>query len=162
MHPACPNNSKSLDQTFFFAASHWFTFHNSQVTNMLGLKNPPIESLRQLEFPLELHYDAQNVLGLWKSFSHLLHVTLARCLGSLRCALSLELEPCWVRGRSASNWETCCGGTPMRHPKTACFWPCLGTSFLLNLAAASCHFILFLVGGLRCNVSRLLPMCSSW
>ena len=32
---------------------------------------------------------------------------------------------------------------------------------LLNLAAASCYFIAFLVGGLRCNASRLLRMCWS-
>ena len=32
---------------------------------------------------------------------------------------------------------------------------------LLNLAAASCYFIASLVGGLRCNASRLLRMCWS-
>ena len=32
---------------------------------------------------------------------------------------------------------------------------------LLNLAPASCYFIASLVGGLRCNASRLLRMCCS-
>ena len=32
---------------------------------------------------------------------------------------------------------------------------------LLNLAPASCYFIASLVGGLRCNASRLLRMCWS-
>ena len=37
------------------------------------------------------------------------------------------------------------------------FW----NRILLNLAAASCYFIASLVGGLRCNASRLLRMCWS-
>ena len=57
------------------------------------------------------------------------------------------------------SWGLPC--TPVRHRKTACFEALVLEPLLLNLAAASCYFIASLVGGLRCNASRLLRMCWS-
>ena len=68
-----------------------------------------------------------------------------------------------VKSHAWENQQHACyyGGTPMRHRKTACLRPWFWNLILLNLAPASCYFIASLVGGLRCNASRLLRMCCS-
>ena len=65
-----------------------------------------------------------------------------------------------VKSHAWENQQHACyyGGTPMRHHKTACF-----EALVLepHFAQSCARFIASLVGGLRCNASRLLRMCWS-
>ena len=69
-----------------------------------------------------------------------------------------------VKSHAWENQQHACyyGGTPMRHRKTACFEALvLEPHFAQSCGRFLCYFIASLVGGLRCNASRLLRMCWS-